>query len=130
MGFRFRKYINVLPGIRINLGKKGVSLSLGGNGLTRNISKHGTRDTVSIPGTGLSYSAYEKHPERQHSDTEVRPVVLYALISAIILLSLLLHWCPCSSMGSDRRNAPGLFILHWIPSWVCGLPAGERFMHL
>jgi hypothetical protein len=46
MGFRLRRYINVLPVIRINLGKKGVSVSVAGNGLTSNVSEHGTRDTV------------------------------------------------------------------------------------
>ena len=56
MGFRFRKSIKIIPGIRINLSKSGPSLSVGGRGLTTNLSARGTRTTVGIPGTGLSYS--------------------------------------------------------------------------
>jgi uncharacterized protein DUF4236 len=56
MGFRFRKSIKILPGIRLNVGKKGInSVSVGGRGATTNIGKHGTHTTYSIPGTGISY---------------------------------------------------------------------------
>ncbi len=56
MGFRFRKSIKLLPGIRINLSKSGVSASIGKPGATVNISNRGTRGTVGVPGTGISYS--------------------------------------------------------------------------
>jgi hypothetical protein len=56
MGFRFRKSIKLLPGVRLNLSKSGVSASLGRPGATVNIGNKGTRGTVGIPGTGLSYS--------------------------------------------------------------------------
>jgi hypothetical protein len=56
MGFRFRKSIKILPGIRLNVGKRGInSVSVGGRGATTNIGKHGTHTTYSIPGTGISY---------------------------------------------------------------------------
>lgn len=60
MGFRFRKSINFLPGVRVNLGKKGASLSVGRKGITTNIGQKGTRTTYSIPGTGASYSTKGK----------------------------------------------------------------------
>ena len=84
MGFRFRKYFGVLPGVRVNLGKKRVSVSIGARGLTANISKDGIRKTVSLPGTGLSYSSYQKHSERQVSENEIRPATLYAVILGIV----------------------------------------------
>jgi len=84
MGFRFRKYFGLLPGIRLNLGKKRASVSVGRPGFTANISKDGIRKTVSIPGTGLSYSSYQKHPEKQDSENEIRPFMLYAIILAIV----------------------------------------------
>ena len=62
MGFRFRRSIRLLPGLRINLGKKGASVSLGGRGATVNLSSKGTRTTVGLPGTGLSYTHYERRP--------------------------------------------------------------------
>lgn len=56
MGFRFRKSIRIMPGVRLNLSKTGVSTSIGGRGATVNVSKRGVRGTVGIPGSGLSYS--------------------------------------------------------------------------
>lgn len=56
MGFRFRKSIRILPGVRLNLSKSGVSTSIGGRGATINVGKKGVRGTVGLPGTGLSYS--------------------------------------------------------------------------
>jgi hypothetical protein len=87
MGFRFRKFFGVLPGIRVNLGKKRVSVSIGGRGLTANISKDGVRRTVSLSGTGLSYSSYQKHSEKQVSEDEIRPAAMYAVIFAIVAIA-------------------------------------------
>ena len=53
--FRFRKTFTILPGVRINLSKTGVSGSLGGRGATLNVGKQGENVTLGIPGTGLSY---------------------------------------------------------------------------
>lgn len=56
MGFRFRRSIKLLPGVRLNFSTGGVSTSLGGRGATVNIGRRGARATVGLPGTGLSYS--------------------------------------------------------------------------
>ncbi|MEZ0498205.1 DUF4236 domain-containing protein [Sphingomonas sp. IW22] len=56
MGFRFRQVLSVVPGLRLNLSKSGISTSLGVQGATANISKNGVRGTVGIPGSGVSYS--------------------------------------------------------------------------
>lgn len=59
MGFKFRKSIKILPGVRVNVSNKGVnSVSVGRRGAKVNISKKGIRNTVGIPGSGLSYSSY------------------------------------------------------------------------
>ena len=55
MGFRFQKRISILPGVRINLSKSGVSTSLGPRGADVNIGKDGVTANAGIPGTGLSY---------------------------------------------------------------------------
>ncbi len=56
MGFRFRKIISVVPGVKVNLSKTGVSTSLGGHGATVNVGSTGKKTlTLGIPGTGLSY---------------------------------------------------------------------------
>ena len=56
MGFRFRKSTKLLPGVRLNLSKSGVSASVGRPCATINVSERGTRGTIGIPGTGMSYS--------------------------------------------------------------------------
>lgn len=57
MGFRFRKSINLGGGLRINLSKSGVGYSWGTKGYRVTRSARGTTTrTVSIPGTGISYS--------------------------------------------------------------------------
>ena len=55
MGFRFQKRISLLPGIRLNLSKSGVSVTVGKPGLSVNLGKDGTSGSVGLPGTGLSY---------------------------------------------------------------------------
>jgi len=57
MGLRFRRSFRIVPGVRINLSRSGLSTSIGRPGATLNVGgKRGPRVTVGIPGTGLSYS--------------------------------------------------------------------------
>ncbi|HXS07924.1 MAG TPA: DUF4236 domain-containing protein [Rhizomicrobium sp.] len=55
MGFRFQKRLSILPGVRINLSKGGVSTSVGPRGADVNIGRNGVTTNAGIPGTGLSY---------------------------------------------------------------------------
>ncbi len=56
MGFRFRKIISVVPGVKVNLSKSGASTSIGGHGATVNVGTSGKRTvTLGVPGTGMSY---------------------------------------------------------------------------
>lgn len=57
MGLRFRQSFTLFPGVRLNLGKRGMSASFGVPGATLNLSARGLRGTVGIPGSGLAYSA-------------------------------------------------------------------------
>ncbi len=57
MAIRFRKSIRIMPGVRINLSKSGLSTSIGGAPFTINVSRKGVRQTTSLPGTGLSFSS-------------------------------------------------------------------------
>lgn len=60
MGFRIRKSISLGKGIRLNLGKNGItSVSFGKRGAPHvTVGKNGTRvGTPVIPGTGISYEA-------------------------------------------------------------------------
>ena len=57
MPFRFRKSVKILPGLRLNFSKSGVSTSIGGPGASSNSCRRGTRGTVGLPGSGLSFSS-------------------------------------------------------------------------
>ncbi len=61
MGFRFKKSIKILPGVKLNLSKKGISsLSIGKKGATININDKGVQASLGIPGTGMSYTTKRK----------------------------------------------------------------------
>ena len=59
MTFRFRRTLKIVPGVRLNVGKRGVSASVRGAHVT--VGKAGTRSTVGIPGTGASWTKYRSH---------------------------------------------------------------------
>lgn len=80
MGFRFRKKVKIAPGIDLNLSKNGISsTSIGRKGATINLSKRGVKQTIGIPGTGLSYQTDKSTPGW-----------LYLLIFAGIVIVLIL----------------------------------------
>ena len=80
MGFRFRKKVKIAPGIDLNLSKNGVSsTSIGKKGATINLSRRGIKQTIGIPGTGLSYQTDKS-----------TPVWLYILILVAIGIILVL----------------------------------------
>lgn len=64
---RFRKSVKIMPGVRLNLSKSGVSTSFGGRGATLNVGKRGVRSTLSVPGTGLSWSSMSGWDESKRS---------------------------------------------------------------
>lgn len=53
MAWRYRKRINIVPGVNINLSKSGISTTIGKKGASVNIGKKGTYLNTGIPGTGL-----------------------------------------------------------------------------
>lgn len=55
MGWRFQRRKRVLPGLTLNLGKRGGSLSAGPRGAKLNVGRRGVTGTLSLIGTGLSY---------------------------------------------------------------------------
>jgi hypothetical protein len=72
MPLRFRRSIRLGKGIRFNLSKSGISTSIGKPGATVNIGKRGVKTTVSIPGSGLSYS---KNLSSNQQPTTRRPAL-------------------------------------------------------
>lgn len=62
MGWRFRQSFTVIPGLRLNLSKSGLSASIGGTPLTLNVGPRGITETASLPGTGFSYRHHFSNP--------------------------------------------------------------------
>lgn len=67
MGWRFRKSFKLLPGLRFNVSKSGVSTSVGRAPFTMNIGSRGTMYTTSLPGTGLQYRTQRSGRPRHRS---------------------------------------------------------------
>jgi hypothetical protein len=88
MGFRFRKTIRLLPGVRLNISKSGFSTSVGQPGATINLGKRGVRGTVGLPGSGLSYS--DMIMKRGQGQRKIIPEAVD-------------HNAP-NAIGSSRRN--------------------------
>lgn len=53
MAWRYRKYIKIAPGVKMNLSKGGVSATFGGKGASVSVGKNGAYLNTGIPGTGL-----------------------------------------------------------------------------
>lgn len=54
MSWRFRHSFKVIPGVRINLSKTGLSASIGGAPFTLNVGPRGVYGTASLRGSGVS----------------------------------------------------------------------------
>jgi Protein of unknown function (DUF4236) len=70
MGFRFRRSIRILPGVRVNLSGSGASVSVGPRGLHYTVNSKGTRITTGLPGTGLSWTQYTPHGQSGNSPNQ------------------------------------------------------------
>ncbi len=55
MGFRFRRSFKIAPGLRVNVGKKGMSLSAGVRGARVTVGTSRVTASAGIPGTGISF---------------------------------------------------------------------------
>lgn len=57
MSLRFRKSIKIMPGMRLNVSRSGISTSIGVRGASVNVKPgRKARVSVGIPGTGISYT--------------------------------------------------------------------------
>jgi hypothetical protein len=56
MGLRFYRRVRLFPGVRINLSRSGISTSIGVRGAHVTVGHGKVRETVGLPGTGISYT--------------------------------------------------------------------------
>jgi Protein of unknown function (DUF4236) len=83
MPLRFQRRIRIAPGISLNLNKKSVSTSFGQRGAHITVGPKGKRTTIGLPGTGLSYTSYQRgNPE----------IFLAVVIVIVIGMAILLRY--------------------------------------
>lgn len=75
MGFRFRRSIRLLPGVRLNLGLGGVSLTAGVPGASINLGRRGVYGNLGVPGSGMSFrQRLDGAAQRDTRDDDPPPV--------------------------------------------------------
>jgi|GEM_PF-1572564 hypothetical protein len=101
MGWRFRRRVRVMPGLYLNLGRRGASVSLGVRGAHVTFGRHGKRATIGVPGSGISYTVYEpRHappvgapepggPSAEPSAARQRPSLAAFLLALFFFLGLI-----------------------------------------
>lgn len=111
MGLRFYRRFKILPGIRLNLSRSGVSASGGVRGAHVTIGPRGVRETVGIPGTGISYTTTQgthqdgRSEAQPATDTEPLPKDrlwrgwLWLAI-CILVLAVALFAVACGNVGT------------------------------
>jgi hypothetical protein len=88
MGFRFRRTVRLLPGLRLNLSKSGVSASVGTRGAWLTFGRKGARATVGLPGTGISYTTTRSARENRSIGTPPRKGSAGWLIVLLMMLAI------------------------------------------
>ena len=74
MGWRFQRRVQILPGVRLNISKSGVSTSFGAKQFGwYTINRHGKRLTVDTPIPGLWHTSYKRHDASQPQDRTILP---------------------------------------------------------
>jgi hypothetical protein len=84
MGWRFHRSVRIVPGLRLNFSKRGVSASVGQRGAWATLGRRGVRTTVGLPGSGLSYTTT--------SPATVGRVVSWLIMAAIVIWLAYVLW--------------------------------------
>ncbi|MBB1387222.1 DUF4236 domain-containing protein [Pseudoalteromonas sp. SG45-5] len=97
--FKKKRSIKLGKGVKLNLGKKGItSLSVGGKGLTANFGSKGVKTTANIRGSGGSQSATffedknQQAPTSQKNDDNSQRSVGILLSIGILILPYIFAW--------------------------------------
>ena len=93
MAIRFRKSIKLMPGVRLNLSKTGISTTVGVKGASVNLGKKGAYMNTGSPGTGLySRTKIANADEPRQSSKNAGP--LFIAVAVVIVLMLFLFVKP------------------------------------
>ena len=111
MGWFFRKSIKVFPGVRLNIGKKGITSATVGKGgwFSTNIGQKGVKHNFNVPGTGLRY--------------QTKPVSFLQSSQSPTSPTAGVPFWPCSSCGSlntdeQSRHCEQCHHFNASPAWT------------
>ena len=117
MAWSYRKRINIAPGVRLNVSKKGVSSTFGVRGASITTGQNGTYLNTGIPGTGIYNRQKIGGSNRTKTNLPVPPNVsqknssaangcgIFAIISIIIAAVFII---------SGEYEHPFLFYIGWL----------------
>ena len=63
MALRINRRFGIIPGLRLNLGKRGVSVSVGTKGAWLTAGTKGVHTSVGVPGTGVYWTEQASWPQ-------------------------------------------------------------------
>jgi hypothetical protein len=97
MGLRFRKTFSIIPGVKLNIGKKSASVRVGFKGFGYTTGTAGKTISASLPGTGLGFShkirANAAPADREEVPTlNARPRRPWFLLVTVYAVAGLIWW--------------------------------------
>ncbi|MBW3522297.1 MULTISPECIES: DUF4236 domain-containing protein [unclassified Chryseobacterium] len=103
MGWSYRKRIKIIPGVHLNISKRGISTSIGIKGASFNFSSSGTRLNTSVLGFSNSYKISGSSSQRNTSQSYPDPQPLYTQLSDNIF-SANLHEITSQNMAGIKES--------------------------
>ena len=89
MAIKFRKTKKILPGVKLNISKSGVSVTTGIKGASINIGKNGVYRNLGIPGTGISKRDKLEFSSRKEEDYCYLDVLIdYVIDGQVVTLNV------------------------------------------
>jgi hypothetical protein len=123
MAIRFRKSMKIMPGVRVTLGKSGISGSLGTNGARVSVNSKGqVRGTAGLNGTGLSSTTMlngKSKATKSDEDTtnEIAPIAISKEdVPNISLFMVVIPWILLGAFVHEWLGFAWLALM--IPVWL------------
>lgn len=105
MGLIFRRSVKILPGLKVNFGKKGTSVTVGTKGAHMTYGKGRKTASIGVPGTGVyyrktvstkektpvnaAYNSQQQIPQRTKAENQTWGFVFLVIGIVILLLAFL-----------------------------------------
>lgn len=86
MGWIFRQSVRILPGVRLNFGKTGMSVTVGVRGAHYTIGRNRHTFSVGIPGSGISYRETITPSAPNNSDTQPRGASSSTFFTGVLIV--------------------------------------------